>query len=1137
MGNENTLGALAIHFGKIVSPMYDAFSDEISFKSFVYRLGWNAESLPPEYVSVLNEIGGLKEKLDILVADTSIENTVVFITSLRSVIESVSSLTEAPPGIELPDKDAFIDSMKGIFTSILFTDYLQREFPELYKLGRLLGVIESVTVPAIGSRQAFQDFRIHLDRIPAIIKNPLLLPRIVYGWNTPAFKFNLLAEHLDQLFSAIHIPSYTEPEDGAALLSLNAAAKFSSSQKLTVPVTLGYIDGVPVRFAIEISKWPALGASPAGLAILLHLPAELVKVFEFSSDFSLSLSAANDANTVAGIIATPDTIQLITPSADDPLPFAGNIGISLVYKPETNSFLIGTGEGSNLQLQEAALDFRMSDSGRGMEILIGMHLREMKFVLSAGSGDGFIQRITAGKSINGQFSLDIIWSNLSGVNFSTDGAISFNIPCHIDLGIFEIMGMNISMGAVDERLKGIVTGNIKTRLGPLTAIVNNIGLAGEFSFPSSNSGNLGPLDLAVKFQPPTGLGLLVEGGGLRGGGILNFDPDKAEYFGAIELEYRDMFSLKAFGIINTRMPDGSKGFSLLIIITAEFTPIQLGFGFTLIGVGGLLGLHRTVRLDVLKEGIRTNAIKSILFPEDVVTNISRIVSDVKAVFPVQEDHFVVCPMGKLGWGTPAIITLELGILVEIPVAGFAILGVLKALLPEEESALLRLQINFIGIADFDNRSFSLDGTLYDSRILVYTLTGDMAFRLSYGDHPVFVLSVGGFHPAFREAPADLQHMERLTISLYNSESAWIKVETYFAVTSNTAQFGARAELFAGSATGFNIYGFLGYDVLFQFEPFRFVADFSAGFALRRRSSVIMGVTASGELSGPSPWDAHGKASVSFFFFSVSVSFHKTWGENVVSPEPGVADLTELLRLAIADDRNWNASIPANNKLYVSIREIVSPHAVVHPFGLLTFSERLLPLEVTVEKFGNKRAGTENRFKIRGGEGLTTEEVREPFAPANFFNLSDSDKLSRPSYETMLSGFRITGSAQLVLPVPVACPVDYELSYLEKKRTKLKKGGLYGLRSGVLKGARKGGSSSGSKLSVINNRVSVNAPQQVEVTAERYAIASTGDMTLYRNNLIAGTYTEALDRYNRIIATEPELADQLQIVADYELNTF
>ena len=97
-----------------------------------------------------------------------------------------------------------------------------------------------------------------------------------------------------------------------------------------------------------------------------------------------------------------------------------------------------------------------------------------------------------------------------------------------------------------------------------------------------------------RFKPPTGLGLSIDGGGFKGGGFLAFEPEQARYSGMLELEFQDQFTVKAIGLLDTRLPNGQPGFSLLIVISAEFTPIQLGFGFTLNGVGGLLGLNRTV---------------------------------------------------------------------------------------------------------------------------------------------------------------------------------------------------------------------------------------------------------------------------------------------------------------------------------------------------------------------------------------------------------------------------------------------------------------------------------------------------------------------------------------------------------------
>ena len=52
--------------------------------------------------------------------------------------------------------------------------------------------------------------------------------------------------------------------------------------------------------------------------------------------------------------------------------------------------------------------------------------------------------------------------------------------------------------------------------------------------------------------------------------------------------FAEFLAIRAIGFITTKNPDGSPGFSLLIILSVEFgTGIQLGFGFTLIAVGGL----------------------------------------------------------------------------------------------------------------------------------------------------------------------------------------------------------------------------------------------------------------------------------------------------------------------------------------------------------------------------------------------------------------------------------------------------------------------------------------------------------------------------------------------------------------------
>jgi hypothetical protein len=811
--------------------------------------------------------------------------------------------------------------------------------------------------------------------------------------------------------------------------------------------------------------------------------------------------------------------------------------IKVEHDGEQAPLVVGDTQGTNLTI--GAASFEVTASAAEQNLDFKLNTTQGGFVLKKSKkSDGFINSILPENPIFGAFDLGIGYSLKKGLYVDGGSGLTVMVPLHASLG-------PLTLNSFFLKLAGNTTGDgvlIETAIGLSTkflgfaAAVERIGLTHNLSLPADGRKNLGFINYEIGFKPPNGVGLSLDVGLLKGGGFLYLDPEKGEYFGGLELSFQGLFTLKAIGIINTKMPDGSEGFSMLVIITAEFQPIQLGFGFTLNGVGGLLGLHRTARIEALREGIKTNALKSILFPEDIVANMSRIISDLRQVFPPLQDRFLIGPMAKLGWGTPSLLTLELGLLLEIPVPRVAILGVLKAVLPVEEAALLRLQVNFLGVIDFDNQYISFDASLYDSRLLIFVLTGDMAFRLNWGAQPMFLLSVGGFHPAFKDAPGDLQNMTRLTISLLSGENPRISVEAYFAVTSNTAQFGAKVELYAAAA-GFNVYGFLGFDVLFRFEPFSFVAALAAGLALRRGSNVIMGLRLSGQLSGPTPWDARGEASFSILFFDVTVGFHETWGDEPASIPSETEDLIQRLKAEINDDRNWKAELPKASSLHVSIKELkpAPNQTVVHPFGVLTFSERLVPLEVSIEKFGVKRPKDANRFTIAPSDNaVRSDPVSELFAPGNFLNLTDDEKLARPSFETMRSGFRMTGAGALQVPAMVSKSVDYEMSYVRKKRGIGVFAGIYKYARALFQENLRASAVAKSSLSFSSQRPSVNRPDEVNLATEGFAIVSTSDMKFFGPEGMVGSHTEASQQMAELLARQPSLAGQIQVVSTVEL---
>jgi hypothetical protein len=390
-------------------------------------------------------------------------------------------------------------------------------------------------------------------------------------------------------------------------------------------------------------------------------------------------------------------------------------------------------------------------------------------------------------------------------------------------------------------------------------------------------------------------------------------------------------------------------------------------------------------------------------------------------------------MGKFTWGVPTIITLDLGLVFEFKTPfRLLILGQIRALLPHETRPLVRLQMDVLGVIDWDRDEISIDAVLYDSHILTHELTGDMAMRARWSNDPTFLLAVGGFNPGF-SPPAGFPKLARAALTISRGENTRLRLEAYFALTSNTAQVGARIELLV-RAGGFSVEGYLGFDALFQFSPFQFIVDIRAGVTLKWHGRTLLGVDLELTLSGPSPWHAHGKATFKIWRFSKSVSFDRVCGAEDTPPALPAADpLPELLQ-ALADARNWAAELPPAASTVLTLRApAATAELLVHPAGELAVRQRVVPLGITIERFGNTTPSGDRRFTIdvapRNGRPAQVVPVLDFFAAAQFLELSDSSKLHRPSFEKMEAGVRIAGGVRFggeTDPALVGVvPVEYE----------------------------------------------------------------------------------------------------------------
>jgi hypothetical protein len=417
-------------------------------------------------------------------------------------------------------------------------------------------------------------------------------------------------------------------------------------------------------------------------------------------------------------------------------------------------------------------------------------------------------------------------------------------------------------------------------------------------------------------------------------------------------------------------------------------------------------------VDRIRNGLRTGTADSILFPTDIINRIDVIVRDLEESFPAQQGHFLVAPMGRITWMNPPLVTLTVGIILEIaPQPNIALLGVLRLALPTPDQAVVDLKVAFIGGIDIGASLLYFDAAIYDSFIgyadFKLSLEGDIAVRLSWGSSPDLVVSVGGFHPSYTPAAhLKLPTMRRLSLSLLK-DNPRLTLSLYFAVTSNTIQFGARLEFFVG-VDGFSISGDLGFDVLVQFVPFLIDARMWGRLAVTAGGADICSIGLDLALRGPTPWYAHGKASFKILFFSISVEVEATFGEaheTTIPAEPVLPKVLDQFR----DPLNWAAQLAATASAGVTLLPLPRGELVVDAGGLLSARQNLIPLETDIGLVGKTPPSDVRRVAIRsltfGTEAAEYSDVTAAFSPSTFAGSTSTnpDLLKAPAFEERPNG--------------------------------------------------------------------------------------------------------------------------------------
>ncbi len=1122
----------------IFGPIVVAIEEPGIYQTLLQSLGLAGnDAASGGILAALQPLADLSNEISTIAAEGS--------PSFADIAHVLKSARDAFAAIEAMDSGGGASSSLGGLAKDLIKamviGWLGTQYPLLYDLLVLLTIVEppdntqpTATVTNNGAFRRMPVFfpEFHFERLSPLLSSPGSILRAAYvnelatvdDANAMA---DVLFTRLANILTDLSIPHAYGINDSESVLLGDAATLIDHS-------LLIYLQSLADGAAVDGGVTLVLSSADRGDLGLVVTPFGGVSYTAQSGNWTITSSLTADISAFA-YGKHGATIVASAGAAEVDVSFA-----AVLAAPDSGpAFVFGSSDGSRLELGGAKLSADATLTEAAQTFGLDAEVSKSAIVISGGDGDGFVSSLIPKDGLRTDFDFGIMWSNTRGLAFHGAASLDATIPLNVSLaGTFLIPTAHIALLASDTDLSLEISASVGLAIGPVQALVDRLGVLADFDF-SSGSGSAGVGDFSVAFKPPSGVGLTIDAAGVSGGGFLEYDSVKSEYQGVLQLQF-DNIALQAYGLITTQVA-GASGYSLLALVDANFPPIALGWGFTLNGVGGLLAMHRTADTDALGAALRADKLATVLFPKAAISNAPAVLAELDTLFPTAAGRFLFGPMALIGWGTPTLVTVALAIVIELPEPiRIVLLARLAARLPSNTHALISLNIDALGVLDIDNDSLSLDAALYDSRLITFALSGSMALRVNWGSQPEFALAVGGFHPQYTPPPS-FPALQRITVDMPSGHIAKMRLAAYLAITSNTVQFGADLDVFIG-VSGYGLAGHLGFDTLFQISPFAFAADISASVALMAGGDDLMSVKVDGKLSGPSPWTIAGSFSVDLLFFSLSKSFSYSWGSSDAAPAIAPVDGTALLSTAFTDARSWGASLPAGTPALVSIRANDGTAIVGHPHAQLSVHETVVPLDLAIERVGAAPLSGATTFAITGftvgGSSVAHASLQEDFAPAQFFNLTDTEKLARPSFELHDAGASL-GAIPATCGAALSKTIAFETFYVDTpggtpRTDAAPRSDLFLVD---LLAIAEFGASGGAAIRRAGTARYAFTGKPVNVAPLRFVIA---DMTtLGATNIgttTGATYASTAAALATAVAATPSRATQLQIVATYETAT-
>ncbi|HVH13747.1 MAG TPA: DUF6603 domain-containing protein, partial [Longimicrobium sp.] len=534
--------ALQLWLGRLLEPVTAAARSPLHRRELLVALDLDSVAAASEALDgALTAVAGVADVIvGMDLSDPTAEQLAELLLEGGRAVEALGSLAAAAGEIDLGGRTP--DALLSDLLSLLVVRFLRTHAPLAHDVAALLTLVR----PGGDGEMP----RLHLDAIGDLVGDPGGTLGGYYlgeGGLEGVASAEDARQAADRLFPAV-----------ATLLSrLGVNVRYARDPDLPQPDDPGVAD------RMLLAQLPVAPGAGAGLALSLRSEEEggaalLVSPFgaiAFTREVAGWTATLAVRGALQGFGVTPDGVDL--PDAPDDL----SVGIELLLEkaPGAGGFAFRTApSGSRLEIGSARVRATAA-LGKASDAGVEVEMRRAALVVAPPAGDGFLGSVLPPEGVRAEFDLGIGWTQKRGLYFHGGAGLEATLAAGASLGdVLRVDSVYLALKAGETEtpqgpaagLEAQAAASATVRIGPITASIDRLGVKAKLGFPAGG-GNLGPAALSLEPRFPSGVGLAVEAGPVKGGGFLFADPEKGEYAGVMQLELQGI-ALKAVGMLNTR---------------------------------------------------------------------------------------------------------------------------------------------------------------------------------------------------------------------------------------------------------------------------------------------------------------------------------------------------------------------------------------------------------------------------------------------------------------------------------------------------------------------------------------------------------------------------------------------------------